>query len=108
MQEFDIRRGHHKNIEGEKLEAIVREIFGSVSKGEDGSLETRFGALDSLTIRSKDKKALLIDTKMNPAVEEATASETIRKYNEFLQRATGFSAKERSKRLQKKAKEGDM
>jgi hypothetical protein len=34
--------------------------------------------------------------------------ESNRKYNEFMEKATGFNAKERSKRLQKKAKEGKL
>jgi len=106
MQEYDIRRGHHKNIEGDRLPELVREIFGKVNQMDDGFLETSFGALDMLRIKSQDKKVILVDTKMNPGVDEATAGDTIRKYNEFLQRATGFSAKERSKRIQKKAKEG--
>ncbi|MCJ2541176.1 MAG: DUF5611 family protein [Candidatus Thermoplasmatota archaeon] len=36
------------------------------------------------------------------------ASESIRRYNKFLEAATGFNTKQRSKRLQKKAKEGKM
>jgi hypothetical protein len=34
--------------------------------------------------------------------------ETLRRWNVFLEQATGFTSKERSKRLQKKAKEGKL
>lgn len=108
MQEYDIRRGHYKNIEGDKLPELIKEIFGNVNQRDDGFLETSFGALELLSVKPRDKKALIVDTKTSPGVDEMTASDTIRKYNEFLLRATGFSAKERSKRIQKKAKEGGL
>ncbi len=40
---------------------------------------------------------------MNPKVPEEVARETIARYNRFLEEATGFSAKERAKRLRKSA-----
>lgn len=106
MQEYAIRRGHFSEIEGDKLESLVRDIFGSVTVDDDGSLETRFGAIQSLKVQLKDKKTLIVDTVMNRDVDSETAKETIKRYNSFLKRATGFNSKERSKRLQKKAKEG--
>lgn len=108
MQEYEIRRGHFPSIEGGKIEVILREIFGKFEKKEDSSYETSFGALARLYVKIKDKKTLLVETTMNPKVEENVASETIKKYNAFLEAATGFTAKERSKRLQKRAKEGEL
>jgi len=35
---------------------------------------------------------------MNTKVDDKTATETIRQYNFFLEKATGFTAKERRKR----------
>ncbi len=40
---------------------------------------------------------------MDPKVPEEVARETIRRYNAFLEDATGFTAKERAKRLKKSA-----
>ncbi|MEM4262839.1 MAG: DUF5611 family protein [Thermoplasmata archaeon] len=108
MQEYEIRRGHFPEIDGGKIENILKEVFGKFDKKEDGSYETSFGALARLYIKIKDKKTLLVETTMNPKVDERVASETIKKYNAFLEAATGFTAKERSKRLQKKAKEGEL
>jgi hypothetical protein len=39
---------------------------------------------------------------MNTNVTDEVATETIRMYNKFLEGATGFTAKERSKRANKK------
>lgn len=108
MQEYEIRRGHYTKIDGGKIEDILRDVFGKFQKMEDGSYETSFGALARLYVKIKDKNTLLVETTMNPKVEENVASETIKKYNIFLEAATGFTAKERSKRLQKKAKEGEL
>lgn len=106
MQEYDVRRGHSSNIEGGQLESLIREIFGSVNVEADGWLVTSFGGLEQLKVLQKDKTTLIVDTKMNSKVDGNVASETIQKYNDFLLKATGFSSKERSKRIQKKAKKG--
>jgi len=108
MQEYDIKRGHFAKIDGDKLEIMMTEIFGSTSKRDDGFYVTSFGALAELHIKIKDKGALLVETVMDPKVDQSLASETIKKYNQFLERATGLTSKERSKRLQKKAKDGKM
>ncbi|HPD08781.1 MAG TPA: DUF5611 family protein [Methanomassiliicoccales archaeon] len=36
------------------------------------------------------------------------AADTIKRWNDFLERATGFTSKERRNRLQKKAKDGKL
>jgi hypothetical protein len=108
MQDYEIRRGHFSEIEGEKLGKIVDDIFGSGKKLSDNSYETSFGAIAKLTVTVKDKKAMTIDTVMNTKVDANTAAETVRKYNAFLEKATGFTSKERVKRVQKKAKEGKL
>ncbi|MGI0068558.1 MAG: DUF5611 family protein [Thermoplasmata archaeon] len=40
---------------------------------------------------------------MDPKVDVEIAAETVRRYNLFLERATGYSAKERAKKLRKSA-----
>lgn len=103
MQEQDIKRGHAKNIEGEKLGSLVSELFGNCKKDGD-KFTTTFGALDPLTVWIKDASTLCVDTKMKKDVDEATAIETRKRYNDFMFRSTGFTAQQRSKRLQQKAK----
>jgi hypothetical protein len=107
MQEQDIKRGHTKDVEGEKLGALVSEIFGNCEHDGDKFVVT-FGALAPLTVWIKDKSTLCVDTKMKTDVDEATAIETRKRYNDFMFRATGFTAQQRSKRLQQKAKGGDL
>ena len=97
MNEYDIKRGHYEKIEGKKLEKLMKEAFDDVkAKGE--KLTSNFGALDYITVWMDGKKKICVDTKMNTNVDDKTATETIRQYNFFLEKATGFSAKERRKR----------
>jgi len=107
MQDYDIKRGHQKTLEGGGLKAMMKEIFGNV-KEEGGMLISNYGALDRLTVGWDGKNALKVETVMNPKVDTALAGDTIKAYNKFLEAATGMSSKERGKRLQKKAKEGTL
>jgi len=107
MQEYDIKRGHFKNIEGDGLTTIMKDCFGNAERDGD-TYTTKYGAISKLTVIVKSKKVMDIDTQMNTAVDNETAAETIAKYNRFLLEATGFTTKERKKRANKKAKEGKL
>ncbi|MDO9537906.1 MAG: DUF5611 family protein [Thermoplasmata archaeon] len=103
MNEYDIKRGHFEKIEGNKLEILMKDIFGTVKKNGE-KLVSSSGALDNITAWSDGKKTLYVDTRMNTNVDDKTASDTIRMFNLFLERATGFTAKERRKRASKDSK----
>jgi len=105
MQAFDIKRGHFKNIEGEKLRELIEDLFGN-AKEKDDKIWTSFGALQKLEVWT-DGKILYVDSEMRQGVDDATALKTIRTYNTFMERATGFNSKQRRDRLQKKAKKGE-
>lgn len=106
MQAYDVKRGHGKTLEGDGLRSLLEEVFGEVTEAE-GVLHVRQGALRDLTAWY-DGKTLYVDTNMERDVDDATAGATIQAYNAFLQRATGFTAKQRRQRVQKKAKEGKL
>lgn len=100
MNEYDIKRGHFEKIDGSKLETLMKDLFGSVNR--DGQkLRSSFGAMENITVWIDGKKSIFVETKMNTKVDDKTAAETIRLYNQFLERATGFTAKERRKRASK-------
>jgi len=107
MQEYEVRRGHQENIEPAKLKAHMQEIFGNVVE-KDGKLVSSFGALKEIAAWPGKKNIIIVDTKMDPTVANDVAHQTIKAYNTFLETATGFTAKERGKRAQKKAKEGKL
>src|SRR5512136_1320766 len=106
MQEYEIRRGLQENIELPRLRIHMEEAFGKVEE-RDGKLVASFGALKEIAVWPS-KKALAVDTKMDPTVANDVAASTIKAYNAFLEKVTGYTAKERGKRAQKKAKEGKL
>ena len=106
MVVYDIKRGHYKKIEGDRLKQLMEQTFGSVIALPDGSLKSHSGALDPIAVKilSKAEVDIAITTKKD--VDEPTAAASIKMRNVFFEAATGFSAKQRTKRLQQKAKEG--
>ena len=101
MTLYDIKRGHFANIEGDKLKTLMKDMFGNAKKDGDNFVST-YGALDKLIVGFDGKKKISVETVMNPNVENDVASDTIKQYNDFLLRATGFTSKERKKRANKK------
>lgn len=105
----DIKRGHWRSYEDKGIKGLLEEHFDStVSVEDDGWCQVEYGALKPLRVKMHSKTELEIITEANPDVTSDVAGDTIRRYNHFLEAATGFNAKQRSKRLQKKAKEGKM
>ncbi len=106
MQELDIRRGHFGNIEGEHLKELMTELFGEVQESEGGKYSSTFGAMAPITAWIKDKKTLCIEIITSKDVDDESALDSIKAKNHFLESATGYTAKERLKRLKQKAKKG--
>jgi hypothetical protein len=107
MQELDIRRGHFSNIEGEQLKSMMVDIFGNVDE-IDNKYSSTFGAMAPITAWVKDKKTLCIDITTNKDVDDSTAFDSIKAKNQFLEAATGYTSKERLKRLKERAKKGEV
>ncbi len=105
MQNYPVRAQARGNLEPEALERILRTHFGTATVSGD-VVTAAYGAIEQLRARA-DGKELSIDLRMNPKVTEEVARETIARYNRFLEEATGYSAKERAKRLRKSATAGD-
>jgi hypothetical protein len=106
LQAFEIKRGLGKSLEGDGLFMIAKEVFGNAEKRGEKVIVT-YGALAPLEAEYNGKE-LLISTTMKKDVDPETASNTIKMYNKFLENATGYTSKERAKKLQKKAKEGKL
>lgn len=106
MRDYDIKRGHFKNIDG-KLEDIAKDIFGETKKKGD-KIVTSFGAIKSLEMWFEGKTVFWVDMEMIKDVDDDTAMATQKKYNDLLFRITGFTGKQRLKRLKEKAKKGTL
>lgn len=105
--EYELKRGRYRELQEGELRQIVEEVFGNVRE-EGQSLVASFGALTRLETKLIDKSTLLVNTTSDPSVAQEIGLETIKRYNIFLEKATGLTSKERRNRLQKKAKEGKL
>jgi hypothetical protein len=82
-----------------QLEEKLHRTFGNCRE-EGGILHATFGALRDLRV-SVEGSQLRVETDMDPKVPPDLQAETIRRYNAFLQEATGYTAKQRASRIQK-------
>ena len=100
MREYPVKRGHYsKALAGGGLRNIMEEIFGHVE--EDGEwLVSSYKGLRKIRVRPMGKTKLLVETETSEVPEE-DAVDTLKKYNEFLFRATGYTAKERKRIMSK-------
>ncbi|HTY46131.1 MAG TPA: DUF5611 family protein [Methanomassiliicoccales archaeon] len=105
--DYDIRKGQYANLEGAGLKNLMVSAFGSV-KEENGVLISSFGAIAKIQAKVLDKNRIEIVADMDKSAAPDVQANTIKVWNQFLESATGFNSKERSKRLQKKAKDGKL
>lgn len=105
MRDYELKRGHWKNLEGDKLQKLMEECFGPVRKEGDW-LVASFGALKWVKARPEGKEKVWVDSETDRAAPMEVARQTMHVWNEFLERATGHNAKQRSKRAQAAPKKG--
>ncbi|HTT45038.1 MAG TPA: DUF5611 family protein [Thermoplasmata archaeon] len=105
MQNYPVRASERKNLTLPSLEQVLKECFGEAHIDGDSAVSS-FGAISRIAVRPIGRE-LAVDPTMDPKVPEEVARETIRRYNLFLESATGYSAKERAKRLRKSSAEGN-
>jgi len=101
VQNYPVRTSHRARLTLPDLLETARASFGEAAV-QEGDVVARYGALARLAARP-DGKELRVDVTMDPKVPTEVAAETVRRYNQFLEAATGYSSKERAKRLRKSA-----
>ena len=106
--DYDIKKGWFKNIEGDALAQLMNEVFGNVKRDGD-KLISSYGVLEviEVTVLGKDKLDIVTKNRDGPMTDDQIL-DSKRKLNVFAEKATGFDAKARMKRAQKKAKEGTL
>ena len=106
--DYDIKKGWFKNIEGDNLAHMMEEVFGNV-KAEGDVMVSSYGVLERIEVKILAKDKLDITTVNGKGTfTDDQILDSKRKLNAFAEKATGFDAKARMKRAQKKAKEGTL
>ena len=107
MVEYDIKKGWSKNIEGDMLEALMKEVFGNCRKDGD-MLVSSYGVLTHIEVKMISNTLLHVVTKSGDSRDDSQILDTKRKLNVFVEKATGFDVKARKERAQQKAKKGKL
>ncbi|MCQ2055899.1 MAG: DUF5611 family protein [archaeon] len=111
--DYDIKKGWMKNIKGDLLPNIMKEVFGNV-ECHDGKFISSYGVMAKIGVKIISEVSMNIETEniselhtkySGEALDEAVI-DSKRKLNIFVERATGFNVKARKRRIQEKAKKG--
>jgi len=106
MEVFDIKKGLSAKVQGEKLGALMGEVFGNVRKDGDWFVSD-YGAMRPIRAMMRSNSELAVEI-VTVKIPDAEVLDTMKKRNVFLESATGFDAKTRLKRLKDKAKDGKL
>jgi len=101
VQEYVFKRGFKKGAHERVLEAL-KDCFGVDVKERHGDYILSYGALKKLTIRITD--TLLVDTESMESVPDELIVDTNTRFRCFLEKATGYTAKQRAKKAQEAVK----
>lgn len=96
MRLYDFKRGHKKDMSD--IEKIMRDMFNNVHE-ENGKLIAEYGGLERIEVWLDGKK-LAVETK-SKYVGEQEAINTLKVWNDFLFKVTGYTSKERKKKMSK-------
>ncbi|WP_292517303.1 DUF5611 family protein [Methanoculleus sp.] len=105
MQEYQIKRGYTKQL-AESMVQGLRDQFGAEPEAsEDGHYAVTYGALRRLEVWcGAGGKTLIVDTEANKDADDETIIDTNRRFRNYLQQVTGYTAKERAKKAQQAVK----
>lgn len=105
MQEFQVKRGHTKDLGG-TVETSFTECFGVRPERKEGIYAISYGALSRMEVRiGEGGKTVIVNTISRKDADEVTILDTNRRFRTFLDRVTGFTSKERVKRAKKAVEE---
>jgi len=100
--EYSFKRGFKPDIE--RIHSVLAEEFPTEIAEADGKLQLSYGALKSISIWIDGKK-LNVTTESDSGASDQVVLDTNKRFRDFLEKATGYTAK---KRLQMAKKRGDQ
>jgi hypothetical protein len=104
ISEYTFKRGYKPDVE--RIRGILEEVFEARPDESDGKMVISYGAIKEMKAWIQDKK-LYVETVSDLSVkDEKLILDTNRRFREFLEEATGYTAKERLK-MAKKAVSGE-
>ena len=103
MNSFEIKRGHGKSLENGGLKSLMEEEFGD-TKEEGNLFSASFKALKTIKVEFISITEIQVETKTELGASPEDTLAAHQAYNRFMENATSFTSKERTKRAKAKAK----
>jgi hypothetical protein len=105
MQEYQVKRTSQKGLPVAMVDQL-KDCFGTEVSEKGGHYRIRYGALKRMEVAlGPGGKTLVVDTESDTDASDETIIDTNRRFRLYLERVTGFSAKERLKKAKKTAEE---
>ncbi|MDD1696050.1 MAG: DUF5611 family protein [Methanoregula sp.] len=99
MQEYPVKRGMTKDIES-RIVTELKNCFGVEPEKTEKGYRIKSGALKRLDVTvGKGEKTVIIDTESDISASDEVILDTNKRFRKYLDAVTGFSTKERVKRV---------
>jgi hypothetical protein len=103
MQQYKLKRGFKPEID--RIYSVMQECFPGETSREGEFLETSYGAMSKIKVWIENKM-LCVDTVADKTItSDEIFLQTNKAFRDFLNKATGYSAKERIKNAKKEVGE---
>jgi len=90
--DYSFKRGFKPDME--RIREVLEEEFPAEIKEADGMLSLSFGALKSIQVSINNKK-LNVSTESDSDAKDDQILDTNKRFRNFLEKATGYTAKQR-------------
>jgi hypothetical protein len=101
--EYSFKRGFRPELE--RIRAALEEEFPAEIREEGGRLLLSYGALKSIEVWVEGKK-LFVTTESSDEVGDEIILDTNKRFRNFLEKATGYTAKQRLQQAKKEVSKG--
>jgi len=103
--DYSFKRGFKPDIQ--RIRAVLAEEFPCDANEVDGRLQITYGALKSICVWIEGKK-LHVTTESDASAGDQIVLDTNKRFRNFLEKATGYTAKQRLQMAKKEVgKEAD-
>jgi hypothetical protein len=101
--EYSFKRGFRPELE--RIRSALEEEFPTEIREEGGRLLLSYGALKSIEVSIEGKK-MLVTTEASEEVGDEVILDTNKRFRNFLEKATGYTAKQRLQQAKKEVSKG--
>ena len=102
--DYSFKRGFKPDLD--RIRTVLEEQFSSEISEESGHLSLSYGALKSIEVWIENKK-LNVVTESDAGAADATVLDTNKRFRDFLEKATGYTAKQRLQMAKKEVAKVD-